>query len=397
MISRLQPRNADGRTSAADRRPILVVPYMWIGAFVRCHSVVKLLKARYPALPVDVPSTTLCAPLADYMPELRQAIVVDLPRKRLSWGEHAALAERLKREHYGTALIMPRTWKAALAPFLAGVPERVGWVGEWRFGLLNDVRFGEKQRPRMIDQCAALALPKETPLRTEWPLPELRVPPTEIEGWRERMGLRGTQPAVALAPGAVGPSKRRPAPSYAAVARPPARASRYGSSSVRAKSRSLPTSLPRPAHSHAISPALICATRCSRSRRPMWRCRTIRACCMWGPRSARRRSVFSDRPARGTGRRSIRSPRRCRPRRNSIASLVTSRPAARAITAACATSRLIKCWRSRGARSPRRDRPNLQSFRLRRARPRMTAPRRADRQPRSCRSRAARAVPAPCR
>src|ERR1044072_7552590 len=219
MISRLQPRNADGRTSAADRRPILVVPYMWIGAFVRCHSVVKLLKARYPALPVDVPSTTLCAPLADYMPELRQAIVVDLPRKRLSWGEHAALAERLKREHYGTALIMPRTWKAALAPFLAGVPERVGWVGEWRFGLLNDVRFGEKQRPRMIDQCAALALPKETPLRTEWPLPELRVPPTEIEGWRERMGLRGTQPAVALAPGAVGPSKRWPASSYAEVAR----------------------------------------------------------------------------------------------------------------------------------------------------------------------------------
>ena len=71
---------------------------MWIGDFVRCHSVVKLLKARYPARPVDVLSTTLCAPLADYMPELRQAIVVDLPRKRLSYGEHAALAQRLKRE-----------------------------------------------------------------------------------------------------------------------------------------------------------------------------------------------------------------------------------------------------------------------------------------------------------
>jgi heptosyltransferase-2 len=192
---------------------------MWIGDFVRCHSVVKLLKARYPGRPVDLLSTTLCAPLADYMPELRQAIVVDLPRKRLSYAEHAALAQRLKRENYGTALVMPRTWKAALAPFLAGVPERVGWFGEWRFGLLNDLRFGEKQRPRMIDQCAALALPKEAPQRTEWPLPELRVPPTEIDGWRERMGLCGVQPAVALAPGAVGPSKRWPAQSYAEVAR----------------------------------------------------------------------------------------------------------------------------------------------------------------------------------
>src|SRR4051812_18927120 len=153
--SSLLHNRAEARAPAPplDRRPILVVPYMWIGDFVRCHSVVKLLKTRYPGRPVDVLSTTLCAPLADYMPELRQAIVVDLPRKRLAYREHAALAERLKAEHYGTVLVMPRTWKAALAPFLAGIPERIGWVGEWRFGLLNDLRRGERQRPRMIDQC----------------------------------------------------------------------------------------------------------------------------------------------------------------------------------------------------------------------------------------------------
>jgi len=211
---------ADARppTPPLDRRPILVVPYMWIGDFVRCHSVIKLLKARYPGRPVDVLSTTLCAPLADYMPDLRQAIVADLPRKRLAYAEHAALAERLRREHYGTALVMPRTWKAALAPFLARIPERTGWVGEWRFGLLNDLRRGERRRPRMIDQCAALALPVTAPHRTEWPLPELKVPVGEVAGWRERLGLTGTHPAVALAPGAVGPSKRWPVYSYAEVA-----------------------------------------------------------------------------------------------------------------------------------------------------------------------------------
>jgi len=212
--STLQTR-AEARppTPALDRRPILVVPYMWIGDFVRCHSVVKLLKARYPGRPVDVLSTTLCAPLADYMPELRQAVVVDLPRKRLAYADHAALAERLKRERYGTVLVMPRTWKAALAPFLAGIPERVGWLGEWRFGLINDLRRGERQRPRMIDQCAALALPATAPHRTDWPLPELKVPAGEVAGWRDRLGLAGG-PAVALAPGAVGPSKRWPVYSY---------------------------------------------------------------------------------------------------------------------------------------------------------------------------------------
>ena len=59
---------------------------MWIGDFVRCHSVVKLLKQRFPARPIDVLSTTLCAPLADYMPGLRKAIVADLPRKRCPSG-----------------------------------------------------------------------------------------------------------------------------------------------------------------------------------------------------------------------------------------------------------------------------------------------------------------------
>ena len=28
--------------------PILLVPYMWIGDFVRCHSVVKLLRHAIP-------------------------------------------------------------------------------------------------------------------------------------------------------------------------------------------------------------------------------------------------------------------------------------------------------------------------------------------------------------
>ncbi len=31
--------------------PILLVPYMWIGDFVRCHSVIRLLKARNPGAP----------------------------------------------------------------------------------------------------------------------------------------------------------------------------------------------------------------------------------------------------------------------------------------------------------------------------------------------------------
>src|SRR5256885_826763 len=67
-----------------DTRPILIVPYMWIGDFVRGHSVVRVLKQRWPNRPVDLLVTSLCAPLVDYMPGVRSGVVWDLPRGRLA-------------------------------------------------------------------------------------------------------------------------------------------------------------------------------------------------------------------------------------------------------------------------------------------------------------------------
>jgi hypothetical protein len=52
--------------------PILLVPYMWIGDFVRCHTVVRLLKRRFPSRPIDVLTTEMVSPLLDYMPGVRQ-------------------------------------------------------------------------------------------------------------------------------------------------------------------------------------------------------------------------------------------------------------------------------------------------------------------------------------
>lgn len=200
-------------------RPILIVPYVWIGDFVRCHSVVRLLRAQDPERPVDMVASQLCAPLADYMPGVRQAIVADLPRRRLGMALQRELAGKLRQGHYGQALIMSRKWKAALAPFLAGIPVRTGFFGEARIGLLNDLRPGERKLPRMIDQMGALALPKGAALPAEWPLPELKVPAEELSAWRERHGLAAeTRPIVTLSPGAVGAGKAWPPGHYAALA-----------------------------------------------------------------------------------------------------------------------------------------------------------------------------------
>jgi heptosyltransferase-2 len=200
--------------------PILIVPYMWIGDFVRCHSAVRLLKEQYPDRPVDMLSSALCAPLADFMPGVRKAIVFDLPRGSISLSRHRALAERLRAERYGQAVVMPRTWKSALAPWLAGIPQRTGFRGEMRFALINDTRPGERQLPRMIDRMGALSLPLGAAPPAQWPLPEIRVGADEIAKWRAANGLTDDKRRiVALAPGAVGAGKAWPVEHYTALAR----------------------------------------------------------------------------------------------------------------------------------------------------------------------------------
>ena len=209
-------QNSDHK--AADS-PILIVPYMWIGDFVRVHSVVRLLKARWPDRPIDLITSSLCAPILDYLPGVRKGIIADLPRRRLPFGQYLELAQRLKAEQYGTVLVMPRTWKSALAPFLAAIPERTGFAGEGRFLLINDIRWGERKLERMIDCFGALALPKNAVPPKTWPLPQIAVPQAEIEAWLARNGLSRGRPVVAFAPGAVGPGKAWPPEHYAELAR----------------------------------------------------------------------------------------------------------------------------------------------------------------------------------
>src|ERR1700757_4320579 len=95
--------------ATADRdetSPILIIPYMWIGDFVRGHTVVRVLKERWPNRPIDLLTTSLCAPLVDYMPGVRAGLVWDLPRSRLALAKQWGLAALLTARGYRTALIL---------------------------------------------------------------------------------------------------------------------------------------------------------------------------------------------------------------------------------------------------------------------------------------------------
>ena len=193
---------------AADTRPILIVPYMWIGDFVRGHTVVRVLKQRWPNRPVDLLVTSLCAPLVDYMPGVRSGIVWDLPRSRLAVAKQWGLAAQLAREGL--------RHRAGAAPDLeigdrAGAGRHPGTGGFRRRG---PVRADQPDGAGARRPCPASST--RTPrwrcrtgprCRRNGRCRSFRFPPRKSSRWRQANGL-GTGTAVALAPGSVGASKR---------------------------------------------------------------------------------------------------------------------------------------------------------------------------------------------
>jgi heptosyltransferase-2 len=125
----------------------------------------------------------------------------------------------VRAREYGQAWLLPNSFKSALVPWFAGIPERIGYVGEWRHWLLTDARRLDTARlPTMAERFAALALADGEPLPA-LPQPRLRVDVAARDATLSRLGLDAVRPVAALCPGAeYGPAKRWPPSQFATVA-----------------------------------------------------------------------------------------------------------------------------------------------------------------------------------
>lgn len=211
---------AAAASAANAEAAILVVGPAWVGDMVMAQVLFKLLRRQHPQAAIDVLAPAWSLPLLARMPEVRTAIAMPLGHGSLELGVRYRLGRELRAARYGQAILLPNSLKSALTPFFARIPLRTGWRGEFRYGLLNDLRILDKQRyPLMIERFAALALPPGAPLPAPLPYPELRIDRDKQRQLMQRFGLTGRAPLLALCPGAeFGPAKRWPEQHYARVA-----------------------------------------------------------------------------------------------------------------------------------------------------------------------------------
>ena len=219
---------------------------------VMAQSLFITLKNVQPDCLIDVLAPAWSFSLLERMPEVAKAIAMPFSHGQFGLLDRIKLGRKLRTEDYHQAILLPNSWKSALIPYFAGIPIRTGYIGECRWGLLNDARKLDKSLLTMtVQRFVALGLPVTAPLPPEYPIPGLVInrdqQQTVIEKFKLRslsvgrvsdsvtrqnpapdVWLRSANPTyktpseniLALCPGAeYGAAKRWPASYYAEVAR----------------------------------------------------------------------------------------------------------------------------------------------------------------------------------
>ncbi|MBQ5949255.1 lipopolysaccharide heptosyltransferase II [Massilia sp. ST3] len=199
----------------------LVISPNWIGDAVMAQPLLRRLKERHPERPIDVLAPTWVAPVWQAMREVDTVLEAPFKHGKLQLAERRAFARMLKARGYADSYVLPNTLKFALIPWLAGIPKRVGYKGEMRYGLVNVMHHDDKDAPRPMAQFyAALADEpvRHLPRPDRLPEPVMRVDEAQALAASVRLELPAG-PYVVFAPGAeFGPAKRWPSSYFAELA-----------------------------------------------------------------------------------------------------------------------------------------------------------------------------------
>lgn len=201
-------------------KKILVIGPSWVGDTMLMQPMLLRLKQRHPGCRIAVLAPPWTAALLHAMPEVHEVIINPFPHGALNLVARYRLGKRLRDAQYDQAIVLPNSLKSALVPFFARVPVRTGFVGEARYGLLNDARRLRKaDLPLMVERFAQLAEDAQGEIPRPLANPRLEVSASRRSATLQKLGLVLDRPVAVFCPGAeYGPAKRWPANYFAEIA-----------------------------------------------------------------------------------------------------------------------------------------------------------------------------------
>ncbi|MEE2684361.1 MAG: lipopolysaccharide heptosyltransferase II [Pseudomonadota bacterium] len=194
------------------KEKILIVGPSWIGDMVMSQSLYNLLKTNLADCELHVLAPKWSNSIIERIPEVTKVINQPVGHGELKLGLRRKVAKSLKKERYSRAIIIPHSFKAALIPFFANIPIRTGFLGELRFGLINDIcRFDNSFPDSTINRYITQGYKVLDTINKGFRNPILRVDSEKQKLVLQRLGLVDQKKVVILAPGAeYGLAKRWP-------------------------------------------------------------------------------------------------------------------------------------------------------------------------------------------
>ena len=200
---------------------ILILGPAWVGDMVLAQSLFKTLKINRPDCIIDVAAPAWTLPLLDRMPEVSGKIALPFKHGELAFWQRIKFGKSLKNAGYTQAIILTNSFKSALLPWAAGIPKRTSFLGEMRYGLINDVRpLNKTKLKKTMERFVFLGLDKNQNPPEVLPNPQLISNKNNaLESLRRLDLAEPSSKILGLCPGAeYGEAKRWPAEYYADVA-----------------------------------------------------------------------------------------------------------------------------------------------------------------------------------
>ena len=200
----------------------LIIAPQWIGDAVMTEPLMRRLQARGERLTVG--ALPWVAPVYRAMPSVAEVVEFPFAHGGLQFAARRRIAEDFRKrgttgkEPFDAAYVLPNSLKSALLPLFAGIPKRIGYMGEARVGFLTHRLKNPTNKPPMVAFYSALSGEEHPKTGYQADIPQLALNDVEVQTTLTELGLqRGNY--VVFSPGAeFGSAKRWPAQHFVDLA-----------------------------------------------------------------------------------------------------------------------------------------------------------------------------------
>ncbi len=202
-----------------ESKRILVIQTAFLGDVVLTTPLFRALRDRFPSAYIAALVIPGLRGILDGHPSLNEVLIFDKKGTDRGWKGLLHMAGLLRKGRFDLALLPHRSFRSALAVWLAGIPARIGFLQSPGAPLYTKWVWREPSRHEVQRNMALLGPLGINPSRSE-PSPWVATDGADRDWAENRLAAQGVGPGdilIGIAPGSVWATKRWTPEGFAAV------------------------------------------------------------------------------------------------------------------------------------------------------------------------------------